>query len=249
MTAELFPFALVFIRLGAALMLVPAIGESAVPPRARLLFGLAFTVVTTPMVRADLPALPEAPLALALLIGGELAIGIFFGMTMRLVMSALHVGGMIFAFQSSLAAATMFDPNQAARSSLAGNFLNFLAIVFIFVTDLHHLMLRGMIDTYMLFPPGNPLPVADSVATIVRVVADAFRVGFQIATPIVVTGFLLYLGGGLLNRLMPQMMVFFVLLPIQITLGFTILMISLTAIMFWFASHMDETMVMFSGIR
>lgn len=241
LSAELFPFFLVFIRLGAAMMMMPAIGENGVSTRARLLLAIALTAVVTPLIADTLPAQPAGPIDLGLLVIGEVVIGLFFGATTRMVMAALHVAGMIFAFQSSLAAAMMFDPNQSAQSSLFGNFLNLLAVVFIFATDLHHMLLRGLVGTYGVFPAGNMLPTADSADLFARVVSDAFRVGFQIAAPVLVTGFLLYLGAGLLNRLMPQMMVFFVLLPIQIMLAFAILMLSLPAIIYVFISFYDET--------
>jgi hypothetical protein len=156
--AELFPFFLVFIRLGAAMMMMPAIGENGVSTRARLLLAIGLTAVVTPLIADTLPAQPAGPIDLGLLVIGEVVIGLFFGATTRMVMAALHVAGMIFAFQSSLAAAMMFDPNQSAQSSLFGNFLNLLAVVFIFATDLHHMLLRGLVGTYGVFPAGNMLP-------------------------------------------------------------------------------------------
>lgn len=246
LSESLFPFVLVFLRMGAAMMLLPGVGEAAVSSRIRLMFALAFTVIITPVVADRLPALPPAPLMVGLLIVGETVIGLFFGVITRLIMAALHTAGMILAFQSSLAAAMMFDPAQGARSSLSGNFLNLIALMMLFATNMHHLLLRGLVDTYVLFPPGQMLPVGDSADAVARVSADAIRIGFQIATPAIATGFLLYLGGGILNRLMPRMMVFFVLLPIQITIGFAILGITLGAAMLWFMNFFDETMVNFA---
>ena len=96
--AELFPFFLVFIRLGAAMMMMPAIGENGVSTRARLLLSIALTAVVTPLIADTLPGLPAGPFDLGLLIIGEAVIGLFFGATTRMVMAALHVAGMIFAF-------------------------------------------------------------------------------------------------------------------------------------------------------
>lgn len=245
---QLFPFLIVFLRLGAALMLVPTMGENTIPSRIRLHFALAFTVVVTPFIRDLLPGLPESPVELILLLLGEAVIGLFFGAITRLIMAALHIGGMIFAFQSSLAAANMFDPNQAAQSSLVGNFLGLLAILLLFATNGHHLILRALVDTYVLFPAGGALPFADSALAAARVLADAFRIGLQLASPVLVVGFLLYLLSGLLNRLMPQMMVFFIVLPLQITISFTILIIILGTAMGWFLGFFDDTMTTLFGV-
>lgn len=246
-TEQIFPFMLVFARLGAALMLMPTIGEAAVPARVRMHFALAFTLVVTPLLRETLPSAPAAPMALFVLIAGEVIIGLFFGALMRVITAALHVAGMIFAFQSSLAAAQVFDPNQSSQTSISGNFLSLLALLIIFVSDLHHLLFTGLIDSYTLFPAGVAPVASEGADAMARAVADAFRIGLQMTIPIVVAGFLLYLGAGLLNRLMPQMMVFFVVLPLQIVLAFSLLMITLSASLYWFTNFLDETLALISG--
>jgi flagellar biosynthetic protein FliR len=240
--AAVFPYLLVFVRTGAAMMVMPSIGENGLPARSRLHFAIAFTVLITPVLAARLPAAPDAPLDVGVLVGGEVLIGLFFGTATRMLMSAMHVAGMVFSFHSGLAAATMFDPNQTTQTSLFGNFLSLAALVMIFATDMHHLMLRALVNTYALFPAGEMLPIGDSADAMARMAGDAFHIGFQLAAPIVVAGFLLYLGAGLLNRLMPQMMVFFVVLPIQIAVGFFILAISLSAMMAWFLGKFGDVL-------
>lgn len=247
LTEQLFPFMLVFARLGAALMLMPTIGEAAIPARVRMHFALAFTLVVTPLLRDGLPPAPTAPMALFVLIAGEVIIGLFFGALMRIITAALHIAGMIFAFQSSLAAAQVFDPNQASQTSITGNFLSLLALLVIFVSDLHHLLFAGLVDSYVLFPAGVAPPLAESADAMARGLADAFRIGLQMMAPVVVAGFMLYLGAGLLNRLMPQMMVFFVVLPIQIVFAFSLLMLTLSAMIYWFTNFLDETLAVISG--
>jgi flagellar biosynthetic protein FliR len=247
LTEQFFPFMLVFARVGAALMLMPAIGEAAVPARVRMHFALAFTLVVTPLLRDGLPLPPAQPLALFLLIAGEVIIGLFFGALMRMIMAALHVAGMVFAFQSSLAAAQVFDPNQASQTSITGNFLTLVALLVIFVSDLHHLLLAGLVDSYVLFPAGVAPPAAEGADAMARGLADAFRIGIQMTIPVVVAGFLLYLGAGLLNRLMPQMMVFFVVMPLQIIFAFSLLMITLSAALYWFVNYFDESLALLSG--
>ena len=247
LTEQLFPFLLVFARLGAALMLMPTVGEAAVPARVRMHFALAFTLVVTPLLRDGLPPPPTAPMALFILIAGEVIIGLFFGALMRMITAALHVAGMIFAFQSSLAAAQVFDPNQASQTSITGNFLSLLALLVIFVSDLHHLLFTGLVDSYVLFPAGVAPVAAEGADAMARGLADAFRIGLQMTTPIVVAGFLLYLGAGLLNRLMPQMMVFFVVLPLQIVFAFSLLMLTLSVAIYWFINFLDESLALLSG--
>jgi flagellar biosynthetic protein FliR len=104
-----------------------------------------------------------------------------------------------------------------------------------------------LVDSYVLFLAGVAPPAAEGADAIARGLAYAFRIGIQMTIPVVVAGFLLYLGAGLLNRLMPQMMVFFVVMPLQIIFAFSLLMITLSAALYWFVNYFDESLALLSG--
>ena len=245
--SEIFSLLLVFVRVGAALMLMPGIGDPYVAPRIRLLFGLLLAVVVTPIVGPELPPLPNSVVSLGLLIVGEIAIGVFLGGLARLLMAALTTAGMIIAYMSSLANALVDDPAAAQQGSIAGSFLALVALLTIFTLDLHHMLLRGLVDSYELFVPGQVLPAGDMAEVVSRVVSQSFLLSFQIAAPFVAVGLIFYLGIGLLSRLMPQVQVFFVALPLQVTAGIAVLFFALPVAITWFLTHFEETMRPFTA--
>jgi flagellar biosynthetic protein FliR len=233
---DAFALLLVFARIASAMMLLPGFGEIYVLPRTRLLLAIAITVVATPLVGATLPKLPATPLELFLILGGEIVVGIFLGTIVRILVAALHVAGTIVGFSSSLSSANIFDPQNAAQGSLLGTFLGVTGIVMVFVADLHRLMLGAVIDSYTLFVPGVALPWGDFSDLMTRTVAHAFALGFQLSAPFLVVGLVFYLGLGLINRLMPQVQVFFIAMPLQIALAFFVMALTLSAGMLWFLS-------------
>lgn len=254
MLAELLPgqaFALllVFVRLGSAMMLLPGFGESYISPRIRLLLALTVTVVVQPALPPVMPALPASATALFLLIFGEAFVGLFIGSVARILMAALSIGGMMIATVSGLANALTNDPTAAQQGSIAGSFLSTLALLIIIILDLHHLLLRGVIESYTLFVPGQSLLVGDISLMVTRVVAKAFLLGFQIASPFIAVGLIFNLGLGLLSRLMPQMQVFFIAIPLQILIGMGILMVALPALLGWFITGFEEVTLPFAGLR
>lgn len=242
---NIFAFFLVFARIGSALMVLPGFGDAYVAPRFRLLIALAITLVVTPVVGADLPPMPDAPVSLLLVLGGEIAVGVFLGLLARLLMAALQIAGMIVAFQSSLANALTTDPVSAQQGALAGSFLSVIGLLVIFVTDLHHVMLRAVVDSYALFEPGTLPPVADFAEAMARTVSKSFGLGLKIAAPFVVVGIVFNLSVGLLARLMPQVQVFFIAMPLQIGLGFLVLGFTLSAAMLVLTDSMVE---LFGGL-
>jgi flagellar biosynthetic protein FliR len=248
MLAELLPldvFAvfLVFVRIAAALMLLPGIGEAYVSVQIRLAAAAVLTVAISPLVIGTLPILPATPLELLMLILGELVVGLLIGAAARLMMSALHVAGTVIAFQSSLGFALFIDPTQGTQGALIAAFLSLLGLVLIFATGLHMMMIRALADSYVLFTPGQMPPVGDFAALAVRYVSSSFRIGIQIAAPFIVFGLVFYIGLGILARLLPQIQIFFIGIPLQIFLSLTIFGLVLAPMMIWFLDHFEVRFV------
>ncbi len=239
---EIFAFLLVFSRLGAMFMLLPALGETAIPMRVRLVMALAVSFLIYTLVGASLPGIPGSPLMLSLLIIIEIFIGIMIGTAIRLLLSALHTAGTIIAMQTGLAMAMAFDPAQGAQSALMSTFLTLMAVVLIFITNMHYMMIAAMLDSYTLFPVGAEINTSDFAEIVIRTVANSFLIGVQIASPFIVYGLLFNVGLGIVARLMPQLQVFFIAMPLNILIGFMILAIVLPAGMMWFLQNMESSL-------
>lgn len=246
--AEIFAILLIFVRVGAATMLLPGYGEPFVSPRLRLLFALMVSFVVAPVLSKTLPKMPESASLLTLLIMGEVLIGVFLGTVARLFLAALTTAGMVIGYMSTMANALTTDPSAAQQGSIAGSFLTLVALLTIVTLDLHHMLLMAVVDSYDLFVPGQVPPVSDFSEMVARTVAKTFVLSFQIAAPFVVVGLIFYLGLGLLGRLMPQMQVFFVAMPLQIAIGLGILFIALPVTLRWFIGSFEETMLPFVAL-
>jgi len=147
---------------------------------------------------------------------------------------ALAIAGSIYSFMSGLASALIFNPLASDQGALLSIFLSLVGLLLIFATDTHHLLIRAVVESYVLFKPGVYPMVGDMADVMTQTVANSFKLGFQLASPIVVVGLLFYVLLGLLARLMPQMQVFFIAMPLQIMMGLFLLMTTLSAMMIWF---------------
>ncbi|MGV8854050.1 MAG: flagellar biosynthetic protein FliR [Devosia sp.] len=243
-----FVYILMFTRIGAILMLMPALGENMIPVRMRLSFSLAFTLVLYPLLSSRMPALPDDVMTIAGLIFHELAIGIMLGAIARITVMATQVAGAIIAFQTGLSSAMTADPTQAGvQGAVFGSFLSFLGMVLIFATDLHHMALAATYDSYMAFPIDAPMMFADAAQLALRTVASAFSIGIQMSAPFIVFGLVFNLGAGILARLMPAMQVFFVLMPANILVGLTLFGLLLSMMMGWYLTGFENHLAMWRG--
>jgi flagellar biosynthesis protein FliR len=231
-------FMLVFARIGAMVMLLPGLGESNIPVRIKLAIALLLTLIVLPLHRAAYHVDLQASLnPLVVLMLHEIIIGVVLGATARVTLSALQVAGSVIAQQMGLGFVTAVDPTQGQQGLLIGNFLTILGITLLFATDSHHLVIAALNDSYAVFSPGEMMPSGDVAALATRAFAAAFKIGMQLAAPFLVFGLVFNIGLGVLARLMPQMQVYFVGVPLSIMAGFLIFAAVIAAMMGTFLDY------------
>jgi len=235
-------FMLVFARIGTMIMLLPGLGEVSVPVRLRLTVALLLAALLLPLHRdayqIDLTSIGPV----LILFAEELLIGALLGTTARLTISALQVTGSIVAQQLGLGFVTAVDPTQGQQGVIVGNFLTILGITLIFATDLHYLVIGALDDSYTLFRPGEVPLTGDMAALITRTIEGAFRIGVQLSAPFLVFGLLFSLALGLLSRMMPQMQVYFVGIPLSIMVGLVIFVLVIGAMMTTYLVYVEDVL-------
>ncbi|MBX9575196.1 MAG: flagellar type III secretion system protein FliR [Caulobacteraceae bacterium] len=224
---EVWAAALIFARLGAVLLLLPGIGESYVPPRIRLSLALVMTLALWPVLTAYLPPLPESLGSTVGWIIREVLVGLAMGAVLRAFMTALATAGEVVSLQTTLSFAQTANPLQAQPGSTIAAFLTVMGVTLIFATDTHHLFIAGLVGSYRLIAPVQPLIATDFTTLAVRTLGESFLLGVQLAGPILVFSLILNLGSGLIGRIMPQFQVFFATAPLSILGGLAIFALSL----------------------
>src|ERR1700719_4510 len=235
-------FMLVFARVGAMVMLLPGLGESNIPVRIRLAIALLLTLIILPLHRAAYHVDMGSLWPLLGLMVHEIVIGIVLGATARVTLAALQVAGSVIAQQLGLGFATSVDPTQGQQGLLIGNFLTLLGLTLLFATDSHYLVIAALNESYRIFSPGEAIPTGDVAALATRAFAAAFKIGMQLAAPFLVFGLVFNIGLGVLARLMPQMQVYFVGVPLSIMSGFLIFAVVIAAMMGTFLDYFIAVM-------
>ncbi len=240
-----FAFMVIFVRFGTAMIIMPGIGDSFVPGNIRLYVALGFSLALTPVLQQMVPSpMPGFGTMVSLLVV-EFITGLFIGTIARILMMALDTAGMLISMTSGISNAQVFNPSLAVQGSIFGAFFSVMGVTLLFVTNLHHLLLYGLVESYELFPIGGILDTGSMAELMARAVSASFMTAFQIATPFIVISLLLYIGMGVLSRLMPQIQVFMIAIPLQILLALITLAITLSASMLFFLTKFEEGMIYF----
>jgi len=242
---NIFAFFVVFARFAGAISILPGFSASYVSIQARTAFTVMLTFVMVPVLQDKLPPLPNSSTGLGLILIGEFTIGFLIGSVARIFISALQTAGTVIAFTSSMANSMIMDPISQQQSAVVSVSLTTMAMVILFVADLHHLMIYVVADSYSLFTPGLLPDTGEMSEMILDTVRNAFKLGIQLAAPFLLVSFSYNVSMGILARLMPKLNVFFVGMPLSIGLAFALLMICIPSILMIFLKHYEETLERF----
>ena len=207
---------LVALRLGTLLLLSPVFSGlgSLVTVRVLLTIGLSAVLVSGlgPHPGAGMALAPGALLLAAMgevWIGATLAFGVFaaFG--------AFSVAGKILDIQSGFAIGSVYDPVTRAGAPLFSTLLNLVGVAVFFGLDAHHALLRGLAFSLAQVAPGAAL-VQLSAEPVIRQFGLMFSLGVALIVPVMLCLLLVEVGLAIISRVLPQMNVFFVMIPVKI---------------------------------
>jgi len=240
LSGHVFVFLMLLARIGTVMTFFPGIGETYVPKRTRMIFaGLICFLLLEPMF-PRFPPLPSSSAELARLVLFEIVVGVFFGTLVRMLMSILEATGMIVGIVSGLSSATMMNPALATQSTLPSAFLSIVALVLVFITGLDHFLIRTVLSLYDAFPPGGAYMPGDMAQTVMRVANQSFSIGIELAAPFLIMGLLLYASLGILQRLLPSIQLFLIMLPVEIWGGLMLFSLTIAGILTLWLHHVDR---------
>jgi flagellar biosynthetic protein FliR len=207
----------VFMRVGAAMSLLPAFGEQSVPQRVRLILALTFTAVVAPSVE-KVPD-PVGIAVLPLLI--EVVIGLMLGMGLRLFVMALQTAGAMAAQATTLS--QMFGDAGPEPQPAMSNLLVMAGLALAVAMGLHVRVVQLFILSYQILPAGVLPGSADVAQWGLGQITHVFTLAFMLAAPFTIAALLYNIALGVINKAMPALMVSFIGAP-ALTAGGLIMM-------------------------
>lgn len=212
--------ALVFLRVGAAMALLPAFGEQSVPQRVRLVAALAFSAIVAPAV-AD--RMPDLAVGIAMPALVEVFAGLAIGIGLRLFVLALQIAGVIIAQATSLS--QLFGGAVPDPLPAVGNLLVMAGLALAVVAGLHVKVAQLFILSYDVLPPGSLPGSADMARWGLSQIGRAFALAFSLAAPFTIAAVLYNVAIGVINRAMPSLMVSLVGAPALILGGLGLMVV------------------------
>ena len=221
------PFLLVTARLAGLVLVSPVFGHGLVPARVRAGLVGVLALALAPVVPG--PALDADPSfsTIAVLVALEGAVGMLMGFVAQLVFAGVELGGQLAGLQIGFGFANVVDAGTDAGAGVVAQWQQLAALLAFLVLDVHHVLLRAVLESFRAAPVGQLVLSSDLLARMVAQAATLFAVGVRIAAPVFVVLLLAHGGLGILARTIPQLNAFAVGLPVTVGVGLVVVGASL----------------------
>lgn len=220
-------FLFVLVRVGAILFSLPFLDSRNVPFIVKASLSMAFAIMIMPRLNVPVPNLFTNPVALALALVGEAAVGWVIGLAMQLLLAGVQLAGQLAGFQMGFAIANVVDPTSSQQIPILSQFMNLFAVLIFFGLNAHYYFIKALIDAFRLIPPMGVRLDGRLIDLIMKMAANIFVIAVKVGAPVTAVLLLTNVALGLAARTVPQMQIFVVAMPLQILLGMIFLGLSL----------------------
>ena len=214
-----------FCRIGGCLMLAPGFSSTQIPAQIRLFVALAVTLTLTPLLLGRLPgaALGDDPILTLKIIALESLVGGMIGVLARMFYFALEALAVGAAAMLGFSSPSGFQIERDETMAPLATLISLAAIALLFAANLHWELLRGLVASYDVIPVGADFNARLALKQIADALSESFRLALRIASPYVIYALVVNLALALVNRLTPQVQVFFVATPFVAAGGLVLL--------------------------
>jgi len=219
MLERLLGFAMVLTRISAFFMLLPVFGWRTIPVRVKIaatvFMAIFFSVITPRATESNKTSL----LQIVLLLANEATYGLALGLVVVVVFSVVKFSGRIVERQMGLLMAQIMDPLTNERTQPLGSLLEMIFIILFLSANGHHLFLLIISRSYEAFPAGSIPTISVLASGVVAAGSTMFLAGLRLAAPMLAAFLLLIVVLAVLARVVPEMNILFISLPLRVGLG------------------------------
>ena len=225
-----------FCRIGGCFLLMPGIASVRVPIQVRLFVAVAATgALLIHMWDQIVPFVSKQPGVLLPMIVSEVMIGGLIGLVTRVYILALQFAGAAIAMMigyGGMAGPGIEEPEPQAPLAAI---ISFAALLLLFVFDFHHEIVKALVQSYRVAPANVFFNPQSALVDLTDTLSESFMVMIRLGSPFIAYGLLVNVTIGFINKLTPQIPVYFISLPFVIAGGLVMLYFAIPTLLSLFA--------------
>ncbi|MFK7873735.1 MAG: flagellar biosynthetic protein FliR [Oligoflexales bacterium] len=239
----LMTWAAIFIRTLSMLFPMPIFGDDSVPLHVKIALSLSIAFSFTPFItELWMNQVPQSILPLALMVVQEIMLGAMIGFVSKFIFDSVMMGANLVGYQMGFGTANLLMPGTSEQINAFTALHRILAVLMFLSLNLHHTMIKGLLDSFHHIPPGRAIFHGKIGEFLIRVSSTIFTTSLQLASPVLIALMFTMAGLGLLAKTVPQMNVFTLSFPLSFIIGLVIWTASLSLLPGWLEQHFFEIM-------
>ena len=224
-------FLMILVRVATFVYIAPFFGMNNTPNRVKIGFSALLAIVLFQTIQPKEVLEYSGVIGFAIIVLKEGITGLLIGYAANICNSIIVFSGKVIDMEIGLAMANMYDPTTKAQSGLTGTMYNYFIMMLLIVTNMHHYILRALVDTYQIIPvTGAVFDWEHLMGSMVMYMTDMMAIGFRIALPIFACSMILSCILGIMAKVASQMNMFAVGMQIKILLGLGIMFLTVVLI-------------------
>lgn len=214
-------FMAIITRLSGLFMSAPLLSTYPIPMQVKIWLAAVIAFILFPIVQANTNFVaPNSVPVLTVVLFKEFMIGYAIGFCANILFIGIELGVNTFTIQMGLSADQALNPTSGGNSPVITQAFTYLASMMFIVLGAHQWLFAAIYNSFKSFPIGFTFSFSASlVEQIVIVTGQIFSIGLSIALPIFGILFITDVLLGFTSKMMPQMNIFMVSLPLKIYLG------------------------------
>lgn len=235
-------FFLILVRITCFFLAAPIYSYHTIPARHKVAFAALIALLLTVTLEpgTDLAGGSEY----VLLVLKEAVIGLIIAFVSAMFIYAVQIAGAFIDIQMGFSMVQLLNPEMGFRTPITGQFFYILFLFFFLAANGHHMLLNGLVYSFQVMPVDQldiNLNAGGLADYITQLFVRMFLIAFQMAVPILGSLFLVDVGLGIVARVVPQINVFVVGLPLKILVGLVLIFFLAPAYVLVFREIFDLT--------
>lgn len=221
-------FLMILVRVASFVFIAPFFGMNNTPARVKIGVSAFLALILYQIILPKEVLEYSGVIEFAIIVLKEGITGLLIGFAANICNSIIVFSGKVIDMEIGLAMANMYDPMTKAQSGLTGTMYNYFIMILLIVTDMHHYILRALVDTYQVVPVnGAEFNWDHLLGSMLMYMVDMMIIGFRIALPIFACSMILSCILGIMAKVAPQMNMFAVGMQIKVLLGLSIMFLTI----------------------
>lgn len=214
---------LVLVRISCFVHTAPFYGTTNVPRKVKIGFSAVVSLLIVGTVDASAVTY-TGMIGYAVIVLREGITGLLIGLAANVCNSIILLSGNIIDMQMGLSMAQEYNILTKTQSTITGNLYQYFILLLLFASNMHHYILRALIDSYAVIPVNGQLFNWDSIlSSWIQFMGDVFVIGLRIVLPVFISIMILNCVLGIMAKVAPQMHMFSIGVQLKVLLGLTVL--------------------------